>query len=303
MVLDSTKGYRDTSLKIAGDELENELWKTNSGKRTLPPCCRVDGERMASRVKTPGSPAASIRARPAAASVPVPVPFPAGESLSGGQCPSCWPRFTMTGQKQNHDQFPCRTTTRRTSMTTACESSRRRFIQQIGWWGCGLSLSGGLSESRGSSPGHFSITADGAAFGADNTWPGLDSWQMAGAYLHLVSAPGICTWYLHLVSAPGICTWYLHLGRQQLVLDYFDFVRACTPGRPHSVRHFSGFDPVGWQMAPRSSEPRGSSSRISRHSAKAQQSPASRRDNGWDCSSTGSRRRIRSAFWDRSAIC
>ncbi len=49
-------------------------------------------------------------------------------------------------------------------------------------------------------PGHFSISADGAAFGADTTWPGLDSWQMTGAYLLL--------------------------GRQQLVLDYFEFVRA-----------------------------------------------------------------------------
>ncbi len=148
----------------------------------------------------------------------------------------------MTWQKRNQYQFPNLTATRRTSMTTAWESSRRRFLQQIGWWGCGLSLSGGLSESRGSTsgpgqlwesvewikaitdpeirsgvetaitrnllpaaserqyPGHFSITADGAAFGADTTWPGLDSWQMAGAYLHL--------------------------GRQQLVLDYFEFVRA-----------------------------------------------------------------------------
>lgn len=34
-------------------------------------------------------------------------------------------------------------------------------------------------------PGHFSITADGSSFGTENTWPGLDSWQMAGAYLKL----------------------------------------------------------------------------------------------------------------------
>ena len=27
------------------------------------------------------------------------------------------------------------------------------------------------------------IVADGHWFGAENTWPGLDSWQMAGAYL------------------------------------------------------------------------------------------------------------------------
>jgi hypothetical protein len=49
-------------------------------------------------------------------------------------------------------------------------------------------------------PGHFTITADGGAYGSDSTWPGLDSWQMAGAYLRV--------------------------GRTQMVLDYFDFVRA-----------------------------------------------------------------------------
>jgi hypothetical protein len=49
-------------------------------------------------------------------------------------------------------------------------------------------------------PGHFTINADAGFYGADSTWPGLDSWQMAGAYLRL--------------------------GRVQLVLDYFDFVRA-----------------------------------------------------------------------------
>ncbi len=49
-------------------------------------------------------------------------------------------------------------------------------------------------------PGHFMIVADGHWFGAENTWPGLDSWQMAGAYLLL--------------------------GRTQLVRDYFDFVQA-----------------------------------------------------------------------------
>jgi hypothetical protein len=49
-------------------------------------------------------------------------------------------------------------------------------------------------------PGHFTINADGGGFGADTTWPGLDSWQMTGAYLLL--------------------------GRTRMVLDYFDFVRA-----------------------------------------------------------------------------
>ena len=48
-------------------------------------------------------------------------------------------------------------------------------------------------------PGYFNISADGAAFGGA-TWPGLDSWQMAGAYLLV--------------------------GRKRLVLDYFEFVRA-----------------------------------------------------------------------------
>ena len=32
-------------------------------------------------------------------------------------------------------------------------------------------------------PGHFAIVADGKGYGPENTWPGLDSWQMAGAYL------------------------------------------------------------------------------------------------------------------------
>lgn len=49
-------------------------------------------------------------------------------------------------------------------------------------------------------PGHFTISADGSAYGSDSTWPGLDSWQMTGAYLLL--------------------------GRSRLVLDYFEFVRA-----------------------------------------------------------------------------
>ena len=49
-------------------------------------------------------------------------------------------------------------------------------------------------------PGHFTINADGGGYGNDSTWPGLDSWQMIGPYLHL--------------------------GRTRLVLDYFDFVRA-----------------------------------------------------------------------------
>jgi hypothetical protein len=49
-------------------------------------------------------------------------------------------------------------------------------------------------------PGHFTVTADGRQFGSDTTWPGLDSWELAGAYLLL--------------------------GRTRLVLDYFDFVEA-----------------------------------------------------------------------------
>ena len=48
-------------------------------------------------------------------------------------------------------------------------------------------------------PGYFWISADGQAYG-NATWPGLDSWQMAGTYLLL--------------------------GRTRMVLDYFDFVRA-----------------------------------------------------------------------------
>jgi hypothetical protein len=53
-------------------------------------------------------------------------------------------------------------------------------------------------------PGQFNITADAGSYGSDSTWPGLDSWQMAGAYLLL--------------------------GRTRLVLDYFDFVRASQRG-------------------------------------------------------------------------
>jgi len=49
-------------------------------------------------------------------------------------------------------------------------------------------------------PGHFTASADGVAYGDEGTWPGLDSWQLAGAYLLL--------------------------GRTRLVLDYFEFVRA-----------------------------------------------------------------------------
>jgi hypothetical protein len=48
-------------------------------------------------------------------------------------------------------------------------------------------------------PGYFWISADGQAYGGA-TWPGLDSWQMAGAYLLM--------------------------GRTRMVLDYFDFARA-----------------------------------------------------------------------------
>jgi len=49
-------------------------------------------------------------------------------------------------------------------------------------------------------PGHFSVTADGKSYGTENTWPGLDSWQMAGAFLLV--------------------------GKLRVVLDYFDFVEA-----------------------------------------------------------------------------
>jgi hypothetical protein len=48
--------------------------------------------------------------------------------------------------------------------------------------------------------GYFYITADGGSYGGDATWPGLDSWQMAGALLLL--------------------------GRTRIVQDYFDYVRA-----------------------------------------------------------------------------
>ena len=49
-------------------------------------------------------------------------------------------------------------------------------------------------------PGHFTVVADGKKYGAENTWPGLDSWEMAGAYLLV--------------------------GKHREVLDYFDFIQA-----------------------------------------------------------------------------
>jgi hypothetical protein len=49
-------------------------------------------------------------------------------------------------------------------------------------------------------PGFFNISADGGAYGGGASWPGLDSWQMIGAYLML--------------------------GKTQVVLDYFEFVKA-----------------------------------------------------------------------------
>ena len=49
-------------------------------------------------------------------------------------------------------------------------------------------------------PGHFCIVANCTHYGGDSTWPGLDSWEMAGAYLML--------------------------GRQRMIRDYFAFVRA-----------------------------------------------------------------------------
>jgi len=48
-------------------------------------------------------------------------------------------------------------------------------------------------------PGHFNVVADASHYGGDHTWPGLDSWEMAGAYLLL--------------------------GKRDLVRGYFDFVR------------------------------------------------------------------------------
>ena len=49
-------------------------------------------------------------------------------------------------------------------------------------------------------PGHFMVSADGSQYGAETTWPGLDSWEMAGAYLLLK--------------------------KERLVLDHFDFIHA-----------------------------------------------------------------------------
>ena len=54
--------------------------------------------------------------------------------------------------------------------------------------------------ARPAYPGHFTVTVDGRQFGSETTWPGLDSWEMAGAYLLL--------------------------GYRELVRDYFEFVRT-----------------------------------------------------------------------------
>ncbi len=68
-------------------------------------------------------------------------------------------------------------------------------------------------------PGYFWISADGRAYG-NATWPGLDSWQMAGAYLLL--------------------------GRTRMVLDYFDFVRASQRKDGHiPFAIFPGNTPAG----------------------------------------------------------
>lgn len=48
-------------------------------------------------------------------------------------------------------------------------------------------------------PGQFSVTADGRHFGEANTWPGLDSWQMAGAYL-LLDMPEVVLGYFDFVE-------------------------------------------------------------------------------------------------------
>ncbi|MCC6579690.1 MAG: hypothetical protein IT440_04560 [Phycisphaeraceae bacterium] len=53
-------------------------------------------------------------------------------------------------------------------------------------------------------PGHYTVVANGKAYGEENTWPGLDSWQMAGAYLLL--------------------------GIERLALNYFAFVRGSQRG-------------------------------------------------------------------------
>jgi hypothetical protein len=49
-------------------------------------------------------------------------------------------------------------------------------------------------------PGHFTVTANGKGYGEWNSWPGLDSWEMAGAYLYL--------------------------GMNRVVEDYYDYVEA-----------------------------------------------------------------------------
>ncbi len=88
------------------------------------------------------------------------------------------------------------------SVTRGAESESLAGEQQLVLSGTQASLEKSLYPAmrEHAYPGHFTITADGMHYGADNTWPGLDSWQMAGAYLLV--------------------------GRCREVLDYFDFVQA-----------------------------------------------------------------------------
>lgn len=111
-------------------------------------------------------------------------------------------------------------------------------------------------------PGHFTISADGGAYGADTTWPGLDSWQMSGAYLLI--------------------------GRTRLAEDYFDFVRASQRkdgNIPFAI--FNGDTQPGDTYLRGMKYPTTSSTTIHR-SARACRQPARRPGNGSACSATGS---------------
>jgi hypothetical protein len=94
---------------------------------------------------------------------------------------------------------------------SAVAGTRARAAEpdDVGWIGdpdiragvrTAIAKSLGPAAAERAYPGHFTVTADGSVYGATVTYPGLDGWQQAGAYLLL--------------------------GRTRLVLDYFDFVQA-----------------------------------------------------------------------------
>lgn len=75
--------------------------------------------------------------------------------------------------------------------------------------------------------GHYTVTADGRHFGEENTWPGLDSWEMAGAFLHM--------------------------GLTDVVKNYFRYVSASQRldgNIPFAIFPVESIDPVSCKQSP-----------------------------------------------------